>query len=134
MSFKSIRDLFTKASIPPQTIREIANSSDSERVDTAQENLGFTARLPGDQVEDHPLIQSQLGNPFYGINPLKVSRLLREGKLSVDLERQARVWLDQYQRLSGDVVYDRRNHEFEEPEINGDGGQCGIRRADPWPY
>jgi hypothetical protein len=88
--------------------------------------------MPGDP-EDHPFQVAQKNNPFYGMNPQRVSKVLQSGKLSPDLERKARAWIDQYQRLTGETVHNGRNHDFEEPEITG-GNQCGLRRADPWPF
>lgn len=134
MAGKSIRDLFSGPSTPNPTLRDLASERVAERTVVPSENQTFTARIPGDSVEDHPLVQSQLGNPFYGLSPLKVSRLLRAGKLTAQQERQARSWIDQYQKLSGETVFNGRNHDFEEPEVVGDGGQCGIRRADPYPF
>ena len=92
----------------------------------------MTARMPGDP-DDHPLLESQRSNPFYGISPQKVSKLLQEGMIVPEQERQARAWIDQYQKLTGETLYNSRNHNFEEPEVTGE-NTCGLRRADPWPF
>ena len=47
---------------------------------------------------------SQVSNPFYGTSPLKVLLLLKAGKFTPTQERQARSYLDQYSKLSGDKL------------------------------
>lgn len=125
-----MRDLFSGGVDTNPTIQDVAASQFVEPDMLPPENPLFTARLPGD-ADDHPLLEPQKNNPFYGISPLEVSRLLRAGKIPPELHRQANSWIDQYQKLEGQAVYNSRNQEFVEPELTG----CsGLRRADPWPY
>ena len=131
---KSIRDLFSGGHDTNPTLRDHANDrvSEDERYVLPPEAPLFTARMPGDP-DDHPLLESQRNNPFYGISPQKVSKLLQEGMIAPEQERQARAWVDQYQKLTGETLYNGRNHNFEEPEVTGE-NKCGLRRADPWPF
>ena len=122
-----LRDLlFGTPSVNP-SIREVASHAELGAVFEA-ENPTFSARLPGDALETHPLVQSQLHNPFYGVSPLRVSRLLRAGKLDPEQEKQARGWLDQYQKLTGESVYDARNHE----PVESDPEACPYHLAGPY--
>lgn len=131
---KSIRDLFAGGQDSNPTLRDHASDhvTEQERYVLPPENPLMTARMPGDP-DDHPLTEDQRGNPFYGINPLRVSRLLHAGKLNPTQERQARAWISQYEKLTGETLHNGRNHDFVEPEIPGD-NKCGLRRADPWPF
>ena len=131
---KSIRDLFSGGQDTNPTLRDHANDrvSEDERYVLPPEAPLFTARMPGDP-DDHPLLEPQRNNPFYGISPQKVSKLLQEGMIAPEQERQARAWVDQYQKLTGETLYNGRNHNFEEPEVTGE-NKCGLRRADPWPF
>ena len=85
------------------TLRDLINQVPERQVKPT-ENPAMTARLPGDSVEDHPLMASQVSNPFYGTSPLKVLLLLKAGKFTPTQERQARSYLDQYSKLSGDKL------------------------------
>ena len=129
---KSIRDLFSGGQDTNPTLRDHANDrvTEEERYVLPPQNPLFTARMPGDP-DDHPLLESQRNNPFYGISPQKVSALLQAGRINPDQEHQARAWVDQYQKLTGETLYNGRNHNFEEPEVTGD-NKCGLRRADSW--
>jgi hypothetical protein len=128
---KNLRDLFAGAPERELSLRDLANEQVTERTVYEPELPDFTARMPGDNP-NHPLVVAQLSNPFYGKSPLAVSRELREGRIPPQQERQARAWIDQYQKLSGETVYNGRNHEFEEPELTGE--SCLRGRADPWPF
>ena len=130
-ALKSIREMFSGGQDSNPTIQDLAKDHITEGEVLPPENPMFTARMPGDDLASHPLVQSQLNNPFYGINPQRVSTLLRAGKLTPAQERQARGWIDQYQKLTGETLYNGRNHDFEEPEVTGD-NCCGLRRADPY--
>lgn len=127
---KNLRDLFAGAPERELTLQDLAHEQVTERTVYEPELPDFIARMPGDDP-NHPLVEAQLSNPFYGKNPLTVSREIREGKLHPQQERQARAWIDQYERLTGEKLYDGRNHEFEEPELTGE--SC-LHRADPWPF
>ena len=131
---RNIRELFAGGQDNNPTLRDHAHDrvTEQERYALPPENPLMTARMPGDP-EDHPLIEAQRDNPFYGINPQRVSALLHAGKLPPGQERQARAWIDQYQKLTGETLHNGRNHNFEEPEVTGY-NQCGVRRADPWPF
>jgi len=102
---RNIRDLFADGQDTNPTLMDHANDRvmENERFVLPPENPDWTARLPGD-LEKHPLQVVQESNPFSGMNPQRVSLVLRSGKLSADLERKARAWIDQYQRLTGEIV------------------------------
>jgi hypothetical protein len=131
---KSIRDLLSGGHDNNPTLRDHANDrvTEQEGYPLPPENPLMTARMPGDP-DDHPLFEPQSNNPFYGISPQKVAALLNAGMISPKQERQARAWIDQYQKLTGETVYNGNNHNFKEPEVTGY-NSCGIRRADPWPF
>lgn len=131
---KSIRDLFAGGLDSNPTLQDHVRDrvTEQEWYTLPPENPLMTARMPGDH-DDHPLAEAQRGNPFYGINPLRVSRLLHAGKIPPGQERQARAWISQYERLTGETLHNGSNHNFEEPEVTGD-NKCGLRRADPWPF
>jgi hypothetical protein len=131
---KSIRDLFAGGQDSNPTLRDHASDhvTEQERYVLPPENPLMTARMPGD-LDNHLLLDGQRNNPFYGINPQRVSTLLHAGKLNSSQERQARAWIDQYQKLTGETLHNGRNHDFEDPEITGS-NQCSIQRADPWPF
>ena len=129
---KSMHTLFSGGQDTNPTLHDLANDHIMEREMLPPENPLMTARLPGDP-DDHPMIEAQKNNPFYGVNPLRVSRLLRAGKFNPDQEHQARAWINQYEKVTGETLYNGRNHDFVEPEVTGD-NSCGIRRADPWPF
>lgn len=59
--------------------------------------------MPGD-TNDHPLHEDHESNPFRGRNPQAVYRLIVEGNLPPEQERQARAAIDSYQRLTGERV------------------------------
>ncbi len=78
-------------------------------------------------------------NPFPGVGIQEVARRVRAGSLEPDLERRARAYIDQYQKLTGETVYSSRNHEFIEPEVEPEPSQTlgwtvgGLVRADRFP-
>ena len=127
---RKVRDLFVGGVDTNPTLQDLAASKVIEREMFPPENPLMTARLPGD-ADDHPMLEAQRNNPFYGTSPLKVSRLLRAGKIPANLQRQAQSWIDQFQKLEGQAVYNGSNQEFVEPEVTG---TSGLRRADPWPF
>jgi len=131
---KSIRDLFSGGQDNNPTLRDHASDrvTEQDRYVLPPQAPLFTARMPGDP-DNHPLLDSQRSNPFYGISPQQVSTLLNAGMIQPEQERQARAWIDQYQKLTGEKLYDGRNHNFEEPEVTGE-NKCGLRRADPYPF
>jgi hypothetical protein len=131
---KNIRDLFVGGHDRNPTLQDHAMDqvTEQDRYVLPPENPLMTARMPGDP-DNHPLTEAQRANPFYGINPLRVSRLLQAGKINPGQARQARAWIDQYQKMTGETVHNGRNHDFVEPEVTGY-NQCGVRRADPWPF
>jgi hypothetical protein len=140
MSAKNIRDLLVGPPHPSEsvTIHTVAKETVKERTVVPDETSKFTARLPGDE-NDHPL--AEVGkNPFPGVSVLALSRMLRDGTMPPDKERQARAYLSQHQRLTGEVMYDRRNHEPDHPTeqqyADGDtrspAQSGGLRRADPF--
>lgn len=131
---RNIRDLFVGGRDTNPTLRDHANDRvlEDERFALPPENPEWTARMPGDP-ENHPFQVAQENNPFCGMNPQRVSKVLQSGKLSPELEKKARAWIDQYQKLTGETVHNGRNHDFVEPEITGS-NSCGLQRADPWPF
>ena len=76
---------------------------------TPDPHEAVTARLPGDERE-HPLGE-QVSNPMPEIGgPLSLSRALRAGHIPFDKEKAVRRYIDQYQKMTGEVLYDPRNH------------------------
>lgn len=64
----------------------------------------WTAKMPGDDVEGHPL-HGRATNPFPGINVLELARMLQAGQVPMHLERQVIAYIDQYERLDGQSVF-----------------------------
>jgi len=137
---QNIRDLLQGPPHPSEatTLRTLASETVTERTILPDENPSFTARLPGD-AGSHPLANTGQ-NPFPGVGIQEVARRVREGAIQdPTVERQARAYIDQFQRLDGQSIYDGRNHEFEEPEIEhtyspaAGAGIGGLRRADRFP-
>lgn len=89
------------------TLREVASTSATEAM--YEENQGWSARMPGD--EEHPL-GSEVQNPMPEIGgPLALSRALRAGEIPFEKERLVRVYLDQFEKQSGQSLYNPRHHQ-----------------------
>lgn len=140
MPVKNIRDLLAGPPHPSEatTLRTLASETVTERTVIPSENAEFTARMPGDG--EHPLARLS-ANPFPGVGVQEVARRVREGEIrDPAIERQARAFVDQFQRLEGQAVYNGRNHEFVEPEIEPTHSVAlgssigGLQRADRFPH
>ena len=137
---KNIRDLLVGPPHPIEanTLQMVAHETVEERTAVPDPTAGFTARLPGLVQEEHPLDTGI--NPFEGENVLFVARALREGQIPPHLERQARSFIDRFQKMTGEVVYDPRMHipscpvEQQYSDENTISPANGLRRADPYPY
>lgn len=94
----------------------------------------FVAKMPGDEGT-HPLAETGR-NPFPGWSVLAISRALRDGRIAdPTLERKARAYLSQYQRLTGEVIYDPRKHVPEHPteqQYADESTVSPLRCADPF--
>lgn len=140
MSVKNIRDMLCGPPHPSEavTLQTLAAESPAERAIIPQGPSGFTARLPGDPEEDHPL-GARVTNPLPGTSVLELARKLREGTLDLTTEKAARNYLDMFRKMTGEVVYDPRNHPFPEPPIEMTHhkvfgpGLGKLRRADRFP-
>lgn len=110
---KSLRDFFTGTPVENPTLQELAASTVTERTVVPDEAREFTARLPGD--EPHPLAAIHANNPFMGKNPQAVFREMQSGKLTPELERQARAAIDVFQKMTGETV----NSGASEPFVEG---------------
>ena len=94
------------------TLREVATTPVEHAV--YEDNPGWSARMPGD--ESHP-VGAGVSNPMPELGgPLALSRALRAGEIPFEKERQVRVYLDQFQKQSGQTLYDPRNHRAIDPE------------------
>lgn len=135
VTHKSIRELFSGNTDQNPTLREVASEKVTEitvLVEPHHEIISrFTSRLPGHEMDHHPMIESQMGNPFFGGKPFEVRDKIRAGVYSPEEERLARKWLRRFSILIEEPDY---NKEFENPPPPEDQGQFGIHRADPWPY
>ena len=134
MTVKNIRDLLQGPAHPSEanSLRSIAREAVTERTVIPAENPSFTARMPGDS-EDHPLTATSR-NPFPGVGVQEVARRIRDGQIQdPTLERQARAYVDQFQKLEGQALYNSRNHEFEPTHSVFGAGIGGLRRADRFP-
>jgi hypothetical protein len=137
VTHKSIRELFSGEGDQNPTLREVVSKSVTERtllVEPHHEITSqFTARLPGENMDPHPMVQAQMGNPFFGSKPFEVRDKIRAGSYSPEEERQARKWLSRFPILIKEPDYSKAG-QFEHPPTPEDHGQFGILRADPWPY
>ena len=101
------------------------------------------AHMPGDNVESwdefeldlavSPATQQRvvggaIKNPIPELGPLGLSRALREGTIPPQHERQVRAYLAQYERYTGDTLYNPRHHNVPEDEITGG----PVHHADPY--
>jgi hypothetical protein len=110
MPIRNIRDLIEDlpvSSEPEPTLTSVARSSVTERTLLPDEHPGISARMPGD--DPHPL-GAGIENPIPSLSVLELSRALREGAIPFETERKVRAYLSQYQRQSGESVYDPRFH------------------------
>lgn len=108
---KNLRDLLSGESHPSEremTARRVVErwraQAPTERTLVPDPLASFTARMPGDDVESHPL-HGKASNPFPGVNVLELARRLQAGQVPLDKERQAIAYIDQYERLTGDSVF-----------------------------
>lgn len=127
---QNIRDLLRGPPHPSEatTLQTLAREKTvAERTVVPDGTASFTARMPGD-AGGHPLGNTG-ANPFPGVGPQEVARRVREGAIrDPAVERQARAYVDQFQKLTGQAIYSGRNHEFEEPEVEGHGGGLRLNR------
>lgn len=70
---------------------------------------GFVAGMPGDDISSHPLAHTAK-NPFPGMSLQAMLAFVREGTLDAATERKVNIYVDQYRRLTGEVLTDERNH------------------------
>jgi hypothetical protein len=68
-----------------------------------------------------------------GVSVAEMSRALREGAIPFEQERQVRAYLSQYQRQTGESLYDPRNHRAIDPEpqaprVYGEATSLSTRR------
>lgn len=139
---KTLRDLLAGPPHPIEvnTLQMVAYET-RDFTPVYDRTAGFTARLPGD-ADDHPLSGTTPTNPFPGQSVLALSRALREGSIrDPAVERKVRAYIDQYQKLTGEVIYRGGNHTPVCPTgqqyANADTvsyGANNLRRADPYPY
>ena len=99
---RSLRDLLP--AIPPAdpTMQDLVASNPpvDHGVTDIERRLG--SRMPGDDIGDHPLA---LHNPYKGMNPQKLRRMLVDGEITDSFQRQqAAEWLRAYEILTGEVV------------------------------
>jgi hypothetical protein len=134
---KSIRDLFSEGSDQNPTLQQVASEKVTVRtllVEPHQEILAaFTSRLPGQGMEDHPMVQSQLKNPFYGSLPFEIRDKIRAKAFTPAEERDARKWMRQFPEILIKEPDYSKAGQYEAPP-GEDTGSSGLRRADPWPY
>ncbi len=109
MAVKNIRDLLAGPPHPDEANNLQALAKPHEYESFPAVNAEWKARMPGDDLESAPLYQNSV-NPFPGLGVQAMSRLLREGKLPPEKERSVRAYLDQYRKLTGEVLYDPRMH------------------------
>lgn len=111
LKINNIRDLLAGPPHPSEslTMYDVLADQVDERSLVPDPLAEFTARLPGD-VNDHPLAGTAQ-NPRPGTSVLELSRLVRDGSLTEHEERAARIYIDQYQKWTGERVYNPRNHE-----------------------
>ncbi len=137
VTHKSIRELFSGGTDQNPTLREVASEKVTERtllVEPHHEVIAqFTARLPGGEMDPHPMVEAQMASPFFGSKPFEVRDKIRAGAYSPEEERQARKWMRQFPILIREPDYSKAG-KFEHPPVPEDNGQFGIHRADPWPY
>jgi hypothetical protein len=134
MANRSLRDLIQdlpRREEPEPTLRSIAQRVVTERTQVPDDFPGFSARMPGDE-DPHPF-GGGVENPMPSLSVLDMSRALREGAIPFEKEREVRAYLDQFQRRTGEVLYDPRNHqasdaEPQEPRVYGDATNLSSRR------
>lgn len=138
VTHKSIRELFSGGSDQNPTLRDIASDVVTERtllVEPHHEVIAqFTARLPGQEMDSHPMVEAQMANPFFGSKPFEVRDKIRAKAFTPEEERQARKWLRQFRELLIEEPDHSKAGQFEHPPTPEDSGQFGIHRADPRPY
>lgn len=69
----------------------------------------FTARMPGDNVDDHPLAHTG-SNPFPGSSLQELLRLIKTGTLDMETDRKVRRHIDQRLKLLGGGEFLRWGH------------------------
>lgn len=134
---QNIRDLLVGPAHPLEanTLQMVAYEDPEHSVEP-DPLFGFTARLPGDEVADHPLRGEP--NPLEGENVLFLARALNEGTLDPAHEKFARILIDRYQKMTGETVYASRNHIPDHPveqqyaDEDTISPANGLRRADPY--
>lgn len=138
MAAKSIRDMLVGPPHPSESITlQTLAATVQEHEAYPEENPGFHAKMPGDSSPH--LLGTAIQNPLPGESVLALSRRLRDGTLPPQLERQAQAYIHQYQKWSGDAVYDARNHEQIQEEIEitelptGQMNIGGYKRVDRFP-
>jgi len=122
MSVKTLRDLLVGPPHPSETatLRGVARDTAQEAQvgpSAEQHDPGntFVAKMPGDDGTTHPFWET-CRNPFPGQGVQEISRALREGRITDPaLQRRAHAYLDQYQKLTGEMVYSTRNHVPDHP-------------------
>ena len=108
---KTLRDLLPGAPHPDEELATFrAALEPTEWVAYVDPLKDFTTRLPGDDLSTHPLA-STASNPLPGTSLLEMAVMIREGRMTADVERSARVYLDQYRKLTGETMLDDRNHQ-----------------------
>ena len=136
VTHKSIRELFSGGTDQNPTLQEVASERVTERtllVEPHAEVIAqFTARLPGQEMDPHPMVEARMKNAFYGCKPFEVRDKVRAGTYSPQEERLARQWLRQFPILIKEPDYSKAG-QFEHPPTPEDQGQFGVHRADPWP-
>ena len=106
---KTIRDLvegWSSSHVTDRALVEVARDVPNGAV---EEHVGVSARMPGDS-DPHPL-GGGVANPMPGMSALALSRALRAGEIPFDQERRVRVYLDQYQKQSGELLYNPSHHQ-----------------------
>jgi hypothetical protein len=152
MTAKNIRDMLAGPAHPSEsvTLQTLA----AERIEEGggpEPDLmaSFFARMPGDPAT-HPKGLTMPENPRPDLGIMALSRALHAGLLTDPIEeKQARAYIKLFEDMSGDKLYEGRNHEpacqveqeytdVENDELRRleDGGSPNRLkgRADPWPY
>lgn len=126
----NIRDMLEGPPHPSEseTLRTIVQRRVAERTVIPDELPGYAAHLPGD-ANDHPRASDTVSNPIPGVTALGLSRMLRAGEIPMNLERQVRAYIAQYERFTGEVLYSSRNQEEGEKQVNP---AYTVTHADPF--
>ena len=138
---KTLRDLIPGDPHPDEAVSTIqAALQQVEIVPEVDPLAGFFTRMPGDSLEGHIKAAEIIANPVPGASPMDLSRGLREGAYAIDLERKVRAFIAQYQRFTGEVLYDSRNHVptcsteqgYADFDTVSSASSGSLRRADPF--